>query len=240
MADKNEIESLMGWWREAGVDTIVADQPASWLESAKPGVGKSVAKAGRTADAAPAPAEEMPQELPAFRQWLLKTGMIDAQRSGRLDAIGDPASGLMVLLDMPEPEDMSRGALASGESGKLLDRMLGAIGRDRQSAYIATLCPIPIPGGAIDDAMMPALEKIARHHVSLAAPRSLLLMGEAASRALCAANLAQARGSERIVNHDGGTVSAIATFHPRFLLRQPAFKAESWKDLQLLLEGLDR
>jgi DNA polymerase len=35
------------------------------------------------------------------------------------------------------------------------------------------------------------------------------------------------------------TVEAIASFHPRFLLERPAQKAEAWRDLQLLIEGLD-
>ena len=235
MADSDQIDSLMGWWREAGVDTIVDDAAHSWLDQRQ----NAPVRPSGPASSVQAPAEEMPGELAAFRAWMLNTPMIDAQRTGRLDAVGNPAAGLMVLLDMPEPEDMERGALASGDTGRLLDRMLGAIGRDRQSAYIATLCPIPIPGGKIEPDTMPALTAIAKRHIALCAPKHLLLMGEAASAALCATNLAQARGMERIINHDGGTVAGFATFHPGFLLRFPHFKSESWKDLQLLLEGMD-
>jgi DNA polymerase len=51
-------------------------------------------------------------------------------------------------------------------------------------------------------------------------------------------NLAQARGSIHPINLEGGTTPLIATFHPRFLLQQPARKADAWADLRMLVEIL--
>jgi DNA polymerase len=64
-------------------------------------------------------------------------------------------------------------------------------------------------------------------------------MGDATTRALIGTNLVKARGTRHVLNHKGGTLSAIATFHPRFLLSQPARKAEAWADLRLFLECLE-
>ncbi|MFN2259266.1 MAG: uracil-DNA glycosylase family protein [Parasphingopyxis sp.] len=235
MTTKDEIESLIDWWRRAGADTIVADRPSSWFEArpAKP-----------QPRAAQPPAETrtgpvMPDTLEAFRDWWRDHDFAGAPQTDRVAPEGDPASGLMVLLDMPEPGDAEAGRLASGDVGLLLDRMLAAIGRDRASIYLAGLCPAAMPGGSLAEDRIEPLAEAARRHIALAAPKLLLLMGEATSRALCGSNLAEARGEIRNVNHDRGTVPAIATFHPRFLLRQPGLKAESWKDLQLLLEGMD-
>lgn len=235
MSAKDEIDSLTSWWREAGVDTIVADEPRSWLE-AETGKAKPRPAAPTAGTSA---AAEMPGDLEAFRNWWRDHDFAGLPRSDRLEPSGDPASGLMVLLDMPEAADAREGRLASGDVGLLLDRMLAAIGRDRASIYLASLSPAAMPGGSIADEAIAALAAAARRHIALAAPALLLLMGEATSRALCASNLAEARGELRTVNHDGGNVSAVATFHPRFLLRQPGLKSESWKDLQLLLERLD-
>lgn len=234
MAAKDEIESLMGWWREAGADAIVSDQPASWF-----GANPKKPRPKATAAAAEAPARPvMPEELEAFQTWWRDHDFEGLPQTGRVGPEGDPASGLMVLLDMPEPGDTEAGRLASGEVGLLLDRMLAAIGRDRASVYLASLGPATMPVGGLDGKRIDALAEAARRHVALAAPRMLLLMGEAPSRTFCGCNLAEARGGLRTVNHEGGSVAAIVTFHPRFLLRQPGLKTESWKDLQLLLEGL--
>ncbi|MGP1283198.1 MAG: uracil-DNA glycosylase family protein [Parasphingopyxis sp.] len=238
-AINNDADNLVRWWREAGVDTIVADEPRSWLEEAKlPG------KTGRTVEpkAVPSAASskplQMPADLGAFREWLLSTDALDGPAGDRLDAIGDPASGLMILVDMPDKGDRQAGQLLSGDTGRLFDRMLAAIGRDRVSAYIAPLSPMRMAGGAIDETGFDTLTRAARHHVALAKPGQLLVMGDTPSRVFCGSSLNESRGKTHIFNHDGGTVSVTATFHPRFLLRQPRLKAQSWKDLQMMTEGM--
>ena len=234
----SDVDNLVSWWREAGVDTIVGDEPRGWLEEPKtPSAAPAAAKPG-SAPTSAASLADMPSDLASFRQWLLSSETLDAPVSDRLDAIGDPAGGLMILVDMPEQDDRDARGLLSGTTGQLLDRMLAAIGRDRASTYIAPLSPARIAGGAIDETTLETLATIARHHVALAAPTRLLTMGDAPSRVFCGSGLDESRGTQHIFNHDGGTVSVIATFHPRFLLRQPRFKAQSWKDLQMLTEGM--
>lgn len=227
----------MKWWQEAGVDTIVADEPRSWLEAAKPRPGQKKTKTVE-ADPAPPKALSLPTDLGELRAWMMSTDLIAGSAADRLDAIGDPASGLMILVDMPERGDSAAGTLLSGDAGLLLDRMLAAIGRDRASTYIATLCPGRIAGGAIDETTLDILDQVARRHVALAAPSQLIVMGDAPSRVFCGASLDESRGSQHNLNHDGGNVPVTATFHPRFLLKQPRLKAHSWQDLQMVIEGM--
>lgn len=228
---------MVGWWRDAGVDVIVGDEPRSWLEEPKARAGRAAAKSAGVPDA-PAMPEHLPADLDGLRNWLLSTESIDGPKAGRLDTVGDPASGLMILVDMPDRGDAEAGKLLSGETGLLFDRILAAIGRDRASAYVAALSPARITGGAIDADTLENLARIAKHHVALADPERLLVMGDAPSRVFCGASLNESRGSQHNFNHDGGTVSVTATFHPRFLLRQPRLKAQSWKDLQMMTEGM--
>lgn len=227
-----EIDSLIGWWNDAGVDTIVGDRPQSWLDQ------PAKAPPPTAEPRQQARAEPMPGDLEAFRRWLRESDIVPAPAAARVDAAGDPASGLMLLVDMPEPGDAEQGALVGGEAGRLLDRMLAAIGRDRASVYVAAMSPAHAPGGTVGEPLIERLAAAARHHVALAAPKWLLLLGDAPSRAFCEANLIEARGRQYNFNHGSGTVSAVATFHPRFLLRQPALKAESWRDLRMLNEGM--
>jgi DNA polymerase len=49
-----------------------------------------------------------------------------------------------------------------------------------------------------------------------------------------------AKGGLRDFNHDGGTTGVVASLHPRLLIERPAMKAESWRDLQLLVKDWKR
>jgi DNA polymerase len=227
--------SALGWWLEAGVDTLVDEAPRNWLRPTP-----ALEAAAAPAQAAPAEADPMPATIAAMHARLADPSLV-ADAVGRpLPPIGDTASGLMLLADMPEAGDAAAGELLSGDVGRLLDRMLGAIGRDRASAYIATMAPARPAGGRIAPAVAAELARLALHHVALAQPRMLLLLGEAPCRAILGLGLAEARGHIHEVNHRNATFGVVATFPPRFLLREQGAKAQAWQDLRLLLGGLNR
>jgi DNA polymerase len=230
-----EIASLMSWWHEAGIDTFVDDAPRDWLAlPARP------TAAVRTPSLAPTAAPAgLPATLPEFHEWLRTSSAIPVPETLRIAPAGDIASGLMMLVDQPEADDADAGQIMSGEIGRLFDRMIAAIGRDRASIYLAAMAPGRPGGGYIDPAMAAQFTRIARHHAGLAKPRVLLLMGEAPSRALLNLGFVEARGRIHEIDLDGTSVRAIATFHPRTLIQHPAQKARAWADLQLLMKTLE-
>ena len=116
--------------------------------------------------------------------------------------------------------------------------MLAAIGRDRASIYLATLSCLAAPGGRLDADSANRCGALAKQHLKLAAPRRVLLLGEAAVRVMTGLALPAARGRLHAIDVDGVRVNAVATYHPRYLLQRPAAKAGAWSDLQLLVEGL--
>jgi DNA polymerase len=214
--------SALDWWEEAGVDTIVGETPRDWLNpAARP--------AAAPAEPAPPP---LPETLDALRDWLATSADLPfaTPSASRAAPAGEPASGLMVLVDMPSAD----GGLLSGEAGALFDRMLAAIGRGRDSIYLAPLSPIRTPTGAIDAASAARLAEIARRHIGLAAPRALLLFGDICGKALVGAPVAGARAKW----HDVDGIKTLVTIRPEKLLTQPALKALAWADLQMLREAL--
>lgn len=227
--------SALHWWREAGVDVTVSEEPVNWLSRAAPAAPEPVAVAEKPA------AQLLPDNLDAFRRWLAEGDDVPEAKWGpiRLAPAGDPASGLMILGDMPERADVQAGQLYSGETGELFDNMMKAIGRDRATLYLVPIASVRPPGGRPDEESARRLGEIARHHVSLVRPRRLLLLGEAPTRLLLGMDLRDARGAIRHVNHGAGITEAVATYRPQFLIQRPAAKKEAWKDLQLLREGLD-
>lgn len=224
-----DIVGAADWWREAGVDSIVDEEPRDWL------IARRAAAVALPVATGPA----TPDSLEDIVRFYQQDDMFGPAH-GRLLPQGAAASGLMLLADQPEPGDAEGGPIISGEAGRLFDRMLAAIGRDRASVYLATITPVRVPGGRVDGARLEQWTEIARHHVRLAAPRALLLLGDAASRAFLGMGLVEARGRVHILNPGEAKVPAIATFHPRFLLQQPARKADAWRDLRLLLGELNQ
>ncbi len=227
--------SALDWWQDAGVDVLVEDERFDWLAA-------PVARA-MPQEAAPAsvtaPAAAMPDTWDAFVAWRAGDAAPEAKWGGAaIAASGAAGADLLFFVDCPERGD--REALMEGEVGRLFDRMLAAIGRSRADVAIASVCTRRPTTGRVPREIEQQLAEIARHHVALARPKRVLAMGDAATRALLATNVAEARGRLHALNHKNATIAeVVATHHPRFLLDRPAAKAEAWRDL-LMLTGTER
>ncbi len=241
--------SVLEWWHDAGVDTLVEDVPRDWfatpepflLQPQQPGVPASPAS-----PVAVPVSSAMPLVLADFLAWRSGADVPEAGWNGiSLAAEGPADATVMVLADCPDRDDAgegdggpgSAGRLLSGASGRLLDRMLAAIGLTRDEVHVAAVCAKRPTAGRIHREVEDRLAEIARHHIELVAPKRLLLLGNAASRAILGMELQAARGRLHGFSHKVGETGAVASFHPRFLIEKPAAKAEAWKDLQMLMGG---
>jgi uracil-DNA glycosylase len=230
----SSIASLLSWWRDAGVEMIVDDKPGSWLDRRV----EPIAPVN-----GPSPVETsfaLPETLAELVQWLQTSPDIpDAGPTDRrIVANGTPGADLMILTDMPEVGDHEAGHLFSGPAGRLFDAMLAAIGRDRGSVYLVPLCPGRTATGQISKAASLRLIEIARHHIALAVPKRLWLLGSTASRAILGVDDVATSGNLHDFNHATVKVPTVASFAPRFLLENPAQKAKVWSDMQALIKGM--
>lgn len=232
----DHVTSVMRWWRDAGVDVMIDEQPRSWLTVA---VAKSGQKPGRPAVVAP-PKSEKPKTLESLVEWLMTSDEFPelgpVQR--RIAPAGDAASGLMVLTDMPETADVESGMLFSSELAPLFEKMLGALGRDRQSIYLASLSTGRPPNGRLSPEALKSLSEMARDHVRFVAPKQLWILGSTASCAILGMTDVAAHGKLHSVNLDGVMVDVVATAHPRVLDSKDK-KARAWADMQRLIEKDD-
>ena len=225
--------SALQWWTDAGVDVIVDEAPRDWLRP------KPAAPPAPPAEAAP-DTETLPDRLDLFEAYLRESAALPfaTPSAPRVGPSGDAASGLMILTDMPTLEDCRAGSLLSGEEGRLFDRMMAAIGRDRGSLYLAAVSSIRSPDGRLAGASAERCAGLARHHVALVKPRALLLFGDACAKAMLGKAILPLRGSWHEIGPAHGTVRTLATFSPAHLLNQASAKAAAWADLQMLVEGL--
>jgi len=224
-----EAASVLGWWIEAGVDVAVQDAPRAWL-GASTGAPTMEAVPEVTTGAPPA----LPESLEAFRSWLGESPSLPLAKGNSRRALpkGAEAAEVMLLADMPTPEDVSEGQPIAGQAWELTERMLAAIGFSAEQAYVGSLTCFHSPGTRLSGDDLEACAAIARRHISLAKPKRLLLLGDATSRALLGKPLTASRGHV----HKIEGVRAVSTFHPRFLLDRPSNKALAWRDLLLLME----
>jgi uracil-DNA glycosylase len=236
------IASTLDWWVDVGVDTLVEEVPREWL--APP--AEKLASANNTAPVRDAGSSNhtvasLPNTLLAFTDWLITSPDIPnaGPQAQRVRPLGDFSAGLMIMVDMPDVGDAAAGHLLSGEAGALFDKMLQAIGKDRETVYLCALSPGRTPGGQIGADTLETLTAAALHHIALVKPDKLWLMGQSVSRAILGADAAPGHGRLRIFNHDGRNMDAVASFAPRFLLQQPKWKAGAWADMQALMKGKD-
>jgi uracil-DNA glycosylase len=224
------LASALEWWRDAGVETLQEDEARDWL--ARPAPVREAA----AAVASPLP-EALPDTLAAFTAW--RTGDTAPEAdwlTPRVGPGGPSDAALVVLTDMPEPEDHDA-LLSGGAAGKLFARMLAAAGIGRDSVYVLSLAAARPLTGRIPPEQEGRLLDIARHHLKLLQPARLLVLGQAASRVLLETNGEAAGNGLDDVNQFGGKTRVAASYHPRFLLDRPATKSEAWKHLLLLTRG---
>ena len=224
-----EARSALAWWLEAGVDTLVQEEPRDWL---RPAVEKPAAKVSEP----PPPNLVQPshESLAELKQWLSSSMDLPLASSTakRVLPHGPEEAPIMLLTDAPTVADYAAGQPIGGDAWDLARRMLAAIRIPADQAYSASLSCVHVPGSKMSPADREACAEIARKHIKLARPRRLLLLGEGAAQALLGKPLPQARGHV----HKVEGVRTVATFHPRALINQPSNKSLAWKDLLLLME----
>lgn len=157
-------------------------------------------------------------------------------------ADGNPQARLMLVGEAPGRDEDIEGKPFVGRSGKLLDRMLSAIGIDRTSAYIANVVPWRPPGNRTPTPQETSIcLPFIRRQIELANPDVLVCLGGPSAQTLLGIKdgITKARG--RWMDYDTGTrvIPALATFHPAYLLRTPLGKRMAWRDMLAIQQRLE-
>ena len=156
-------------------------------------------------------------------------------------ADGNPKARVMFVGEAPGRDEDIEGLPFVGRSGKLLDRMLAAIGLDRTSVYIANIVPWRPPGNRTPtpQEQQICLPFILRQ-IELADPDILVCLGGPSAQALLGIKEGITKTRGRWFPFDTGKrqIRALATFHPAFLLRSPLQKRFAWRDFLAIKKAL--
>lgn len=174
--------------------------------------------------------------LESFEGCALKT---TAMRTVFAD--GNPQTRIMFVGEAPGADEDREGLPFVGRSGKLLDRMIAAIGLDRTSAYIANIIPWRPPGNRTPTPQESAIcLPFIKRQIELVNPDILVCLGGPSATTLLEVREGITRSRGRWFDYDTGTrkIKAIALFHPAYLLRSPAHKKLAWQDLLSIRKAL--
>ena len=158
-------------------------------------------------------------------------------------ADGNPLARIMFVGVAPGRDEDIEGLPFVGRSGKLLDRMIAAIGLDRSKAYIANVIPWRPPGNRTPTPQetqicLPFIQR----QIELVNPDVLVTLGNPSTQTLLSTREGIMRTRGKWFDYDTGTrtIRAMATFHPAYLLRSPSYKRMSWQDLRAIAKALEQ
>jgi DNA polymerase len=168
-----------------------------------------------------------PTALDAFAPWWLTEPKLDeGGLAPRIAPRGKPGAPLMILVEQPEQEDSE--TLLSGRQGTLLAAMLVAMGLGEDEFYLAAALPRHTPMADWNAIRISGVGEVLRHHIALAAPHRLLLLGTQLPP-LLSHDPAQNPASFREVALESGPVATLATRDLASLLNRPRWRTDFWR-----------
>ncbi len=258
------LAALLEWYAEAGVDLAVDENPhdrfAPPVQAAEPihmpvrqttaprtaavvqpiriaaVAPEAAAGTAREQAASAASLDELRQLLESFDGCSLK-----ATANRLVFADGTPGARVMFVGEAPGAEEDREGVPFVGRSGKLLDRMLAAIGMDRTHCYIANIIPWRPPGNRTPTPQETAIcLPFIKRQIELANPDILVCLGGPSAQTLLQQRdgILKLRGNWFDYACGERTIRALPTLHPAYLLRQPQQKRLAWRDLLALKAAL--
>jgi uracil-DNA glycosylase len=260
------VQQLLAFYLESGVDCALTDETVDRLSDLDPGEALGQPAPPPPALRAAAASRALRSEAAPPSQAAIHSAREAARTAPTLEALrallesfdgcalkstatrlvfadGNPQARIMFVGEAPGREEDLEGLPFVGRSGKLLDRMIGAIGLDRTKAYIANVIPWRPPGNRTPtpqetEICLPFIQR----QIELVNPDVLVTLGNPSTQTLLATREGIMKSRGKWLEYDTGTrvIRAMATFHPAYLLRSPSYKRMAWQDLRAIAKALEQ
>jgi DNA polymerase len=145
--------------------------------------------------------------------------------------VGNPRAALMFVGEAPGADEDEQGIPFVGRAGQLLTRIIEAIGLGREDVYIANVIKCRPPGNRNPEPdEVATCQPFLVRQIDAIRPKVIVALGTFAARALVGGNAPISRLRGRVFACRGAQV--VPTFHPAYLLRNPAAKRDTWEDMK--------
>lgn len=259
------IKEILEWYLTAGVDETCGEVPFALAEPAKEMpriVPATVSAAVRPAENSARPAttelaqatinacqsarelcqkaetlEELKKMVEEFDGCALK---LTANKT--VFGYGSGTARLQLIGEAPGADEDRSGIPFVGRSGQLLEKMLKAIGFDRNECFITNVLPWRPPGNRTPtEGEIAVCLPFLKRQIDLVSPEAIMILGGSAANALLdnGEPISRMRGKWlEYKKSDGGKVPVLASFHPAYLLRNSGQKAKAWVDMLRMKQKL--
>jgi uracil-DNA glycosylase family 4 len=159
------------------------------------------------------------------------------QRNKIVFGTGNPRAELVFVGEGPGHDEDVQGLPFVGRAGKLLTQMIEAMGLGRDDVYICNVvkCRPPENRKPENDEVATCSPYLFRQ-LDVIRPKAIVCLGATAAQALLKTTDSISRFRGTWFDYRG--TKLMATYHPAYLLRNPAAKGEVWKDLQKVMAHL--
>ncbi len=194
-----------------------------------PGDAKTQAAAAATTEGRGASLEDIKRDLKGCRRCALAEG-----RNTIVFGEGNAAAALLFVGEGPGEEEDKQARPFVGAAGQLLDRIIVAMGMKRADTYIANVvkCRPPKNRAPRPEEVAACAPFLARQ-IEAIRPKVICALGASAAQHLLKTDVpvSALRGHF----HDYNGIPVMVTYHPAYLLRNPAAKKQVWEDVQKIM-----
>jgi uracil-DNA glycosylase len=160
-----------------------------------------------------------------------------ANRTQTVFGVGNNSPRICFFGEAPGADEDRLGEPFVGRGGQLLNKMIAACGLKREEVYILNVlkCRPPDNRNPLPDEVSNCRGYFERQ-IEILRPEMICCLGAVASKALL--NTERAIGKLRGSFHDYQGIAVVCTYHPAYLLRNPAAKVDAWEDLKMMMRKL--
>lgn len=158
-------------------------------------------------------------------------------RTQTVFGVGDPHARLCFLGEAPGADEDKQGEPFVGRAGQLLTKIIEACTLSREGVYILNVLKCRPPGNRnpAPDEVENCREFLDRQ-LKLIKPEFICCLGAVAARTLLGTELPIGRLRGQFFDYQG--IQVMCTYHPAYLLRNPAAKKDVWEDMKMLMRKM--
>jgi len=251
---RDNLEAWLHYYDELGIRSFYRDRITSGSQNARP-ESPAAPAARRVPDPPPARNPTLPiVQAPSLFEAVERVEgdtleriredigectrcRLHKQRTKIVFGVGDPKAELVFVGEGPGHDEDLQGIPFVGRAGQLLTQMIQAMGLRREDVYICNVIKCRPP-----ENRLPEKDEIATcspfllRQISAIGPKVIVCLGSVAAQTLL--------GTRKSISHFRGQwfdfrgARLLATYHPAYLLRNPAAKGEVWNDLKKVMNVL--
>jgi DNA polymerase len=223
------------------VSTATLDQQVSTMAASKRSVSAVASSASAPVVKSPFEPLNLPRDERVTRLNVLSGQVkacvrceeLAACRTQTVFGVGNPEAKILFVGEAPGADEDKQGEPFVGRAGQLLNDIIKACRINREDIYICNVLRCRPPGNRL-----PSPEEAGNcreyldGQIAIVNPDYIVCWGSTAAKNLLASDLPI--GKMRGKFHEYGRAKVLCTYHPSYLLRNPAAKKDVWEDMKLL------